>query len=358
MSADLLRRIPRVECGGAWDDVAGSSQDAWVQHLSSWISAYLTWGGMRDLSFAVLDPDGKIAAIVPCFAVERRVGPIQAHAISLHGGPAFRLGLPDRLWRRGCEAMLAELDAIGVRYKGTSITAQLPPVSPRVLEAGRALPNPLWQIGFADSSTATWMVSIGDAAEDKLWDGMDGRARTAVRKALKSGITVVDGNERDWLEHYVKLHRETADREGLPGMPAEFFQAIWNDLIPRKIAHAYFAIEDEQPIAAIIIFMLKGAASYNSGAGSRRAHEVEANSLLLWHALKVARTMGCHHFDFGEAVPVTASGKSRNLSDFKRSFGGELYPLWRGRRRCPGKWLPRLAAVRSALSNSSAGHGG
>jgi lipid II:glycine glycyltransferase (peptidoglycan interpeptide bridge formation enzyme) len=217
-------------------------------------------------------------------------------------------------------------------------------------EAGRTLANPLWNLGFSDSSAATWMTRLAGLNESALWQKLEGRARTAARKATTAGVRVVEEIDQKSLETYIGLHQATAEREALTGMPTQFFNKIWNGLLAHGLAKAYFAMLGDEAVAAVIIFVWKGGASYNSGAMNLKGRKVEANSLLLWHATKATAAAGYRYFDYGEAAPPNAVGKARNLSDFKRSFGGELYPLWRGRRAGPGRWLPKLAAIRSALA--------
>jgi len=36
-------------------------------------------------------------------------------------------------------------------------------------------------------------------------------------------------------------------------------------------------------------------------------------------------------YETGEALPHVTEGKAKGLNDFKKSFGGKLYPFYRGR---------------------------
>jgi hypothetical protein len=40
---------------------------------------------------------------------------------------------------------------------------------------------------------------------------------------------------------------------------------------------------------------------------------------------------GIEWYDTGEAFPQIKAGKRKGLNDFKKSFGGQLFPLFRGR---------------------------
>ena len=84
-----------------------------------------------------------------------------------------------------------------------------------------------------------------------------------------------------------------------------------------------------------------------TAAGNIEAARVGANNLLHWRAIQWARANGGLWYESGEAFPGTREGKLKGLNDFKRSFGGELYPIYRGYHDLtePEKELPVTAAT-------------
>src|SRR5262249_32818129 len=148
---------------------------------------------------------------------------------------------------------------------------------------------------------------------------------------------------------YYDLHLATAARTGIDPHPFAFFESIASRLVPAKLATAYIAEIDGRAVAGSIITGWKNGAFYNSGAASKDGLDCEANSLLLWTAIKAAAQRDAQYFDVGEAAPLTGVGKLEGLSTFKKSFGGRQYPLWRGRRDTPVKWLLRLSYFTRAI---------
>ena len=79
---------------------------------------------------------------------------------------------------------------------GLSGQAILAPMTPSLRGERTPRINPLIHFGFSNDLTQTWVLDVR-AGADALWDGMEGRARTAIRKAEAAGITgtvlTVDG---------------------------------------------------------------------------------------------------------------------------------------------------------------------
>ena len=68
-------------------------------------------------------------------------------------------------------------------------------------------------MGCENNLTQTWVVDLRGGRE-AAWDMMEGRARTAVRKAEKAGVTVREASQED-LTIYYRLHQETYRRTGV-----------------------------------------------------------------------------------------------------------------------------------------------
>jgi hypothetical protein len=343
-AAVLRSSIDRAE----WDQLAAESAYGWIHHLNDWIDTYETWHGMEERSFGVLDSQGKPAAVVPCYVLRQRLWPPRLAIIQVHGGVCFRNDLSESARQEIAIQVRAELDRAAMELRARSITATIPPLAPICIEVDHASPNPLWDLEFDDQSGATWIIDL-QKSEEQLWNGLEGRARTAVRKAQNANVRVGECNGSRWCERYYELHLATAARTGIEPHPFAFFESVASRLVPAKLATAYLAEIDGRPVAGCIITHWKSGAFYNSGAANQEGLGCEANSLLLWTAIKAAAQRGDHHFDVGEAAPLTGSGKLAGLSNYKKSFGGRQYPLWRGRRDTPVKWLLRLSYFTRAI---------
>jgi hypothetical protein len=341
--------VPRAAIERAlWDGLAEQSPYGWIHHLNDWIDTYKTWHDMDERSFGILDREGMLAALVPCYLVRQRLRPLRLASIQVHGGVCFRNGLSSKAEQEIALEARKALERAAMRVRARSITATIPPLAPICMEATHPTPNPLWNLAFDDQSGATWMIDLR-TSQEALWNSLEGRARTAVRKAQNAKVQVINCAGRPWCEAYYDLHVATAVRTGIRPHPFAFFEAISSRLVPARLATPYLAEINGRVIAGSIILMWKNGAFYNSGAAKDEGLKSEANSLLLWTAIKRAAEADAHYFEVGEAAPLVGSGKLLGLSTYKKSFGGQQFPLWRGRCDGPNRWLTRASYLARAL---------
>jgi hypothetical protein len=75
----------------------------------------------------------------------------------------------------------------------------------------------------------------------------------------------------------------------------------------------------------------KGGGWYWTSAALEEGTRLAAPNVLQWEAIKRLVAAGDRWYDTGKAAGDDAEPKARAISDFKRSMGGELRPLWTGR---------------------------
>lgn len=167
----------------------------------------------------------------------------------------------------------------------------------------------------------------------RVWkDRFAGTARTAVRKAERSDLTV----ERDTSGRLVPVMYELFERSfhrWARKQHEPLALARWRrrrrdpiekfELIARTLGEAcriWVAWRAGEPAAAILV--LQGAnASYTRGMMNKElAGPTRANYLLHRLAIEEACDAGCFHYDMGE------SGSSESLAQFKTRFGARPQP--------------------------------
>jgi hypothetical protein len=124
----------------------------------------------------------------------------------------------------------------------------------------------------------------------------------------------------------------------VPPHSEDYFGAIWDRFIAKGLARVWVAELDGEPVAAENFGIYKGAAVYWTGAANAKGLEVEANSLLQWTAMQWMLDNGIEWYETGEAFPQFHAGKNKGVSDFKKSFGGSLYPYYKGRLSAGTVW--------------------
>lgn len=315
-----------------WDVFVDSSDEAWLWHRFDFQDALATWPGRRDISFALLNNSsgGKIVAAVPLHLIEgRMVRFFLAGTLESLGGPACDNDLGLKHNRKLLEFLHDHLITLARQHGAVQVNVALPPLAPKFRGDRCPRVNPLIEMGLDNKLTQTWMVDLR-GGRDAIWANMEGRARTAIRKAEKMDVQVRPGGGKVDLEAYYKLHCETYSRTGVRPHPKAYFEAVWDKFVSKGFARIFMAEYAGEVVAAENFGVYKNAAIYWTGAGSHHALELGANSLIQWVAMQWMIEAGLEWYETGEAFPNIKEGKRKGLNDFKKSFGGMLYPFFTG----------------------------
>jgi hypothetical protein len=314
--------------GAGWNAAAAASDDAWLWHRYEYVEALGTWPGREDRSFALLEPGGAVAAVVPFHVVDLVVrGVVIGRLADSFGGPALASTIAEAE-RPGWLARAVEAMRDRAREaKALWLDVKLPTLSPRTGPGG----PPAWleAHGFADRSGNAYVVDLAES-EEARWASVEKRVRTSVRKAEKLGVRVRETTAMADLDSYYALHRETYRRTRATPHPRAYFEAIWH-LAARGDAMVLVAEVDGRAVAAATFGIEKATSLYWTGANSAKGLDVAAGPLLQWTALARLAARGVRWHEVGEAFPKEATGKARGLDLFKRGFGGTLHPVHRGR---------------------------
>jgi hypothetical protein len=316
---------PRSDVGRErWDAFVDASDQAWLWHRWDLIDALALWPGYRDESYAVVDGQGRLLAVMPLHRIVTRVaGLMPVVRLSSLGGPACVSGdRPDNTLsalRNHLLQLLADNDAL-------SADAQIAPLTPSL--EGQGAINPLIAAGFANTQTVTWMVDLAPTP-DEIRRRYSELTRRELRKALQSDIRVREAAGTKDLEIYYRLHRETYARTGAKPHPIGYFQAIFEKFQPQGFARILFAERQGDVVAAQNTGRYKAGAVYWTGA-SISEKEGGENRILFDTQIMAARDDGCTRYETGQAFVNSSDTKELGLSRFKRSFGAEMRPFYRG----------------------------
>ncbi len=164
-------------------------------------------------------------------------------------------------------------------------------------------------------------------SEESLLRDMHPKTRYNIRLSEKREVRLVrvqagDINSDRSVETFIDLLRVTAARDGFHIHTAEHYRALFN-IIP---SYLYCAWVEEEMIAAILVVHFGDTATYLHGASSDHHRNLMAPYLLQWEAIKDAKKMGKHYYDFWGVAPIDDphhpwSGVTR----FKKGFGGSVY---------------------------------
>ena len=154
---------------------------------------------------------------------------------------------------------------------------------------------------------------------------MEGRCRTSIRKAERSGVTasvwpvmpadVAAGSPFRALYEGAMRRRSAAKRF--------FFPDAYYDTLASGLDSSLFMVsargDDGAVVAAALLLKHGDLLHYHLSGSSPEAAHLGTTNLLLWEAIRWAATQEIERFHLGGGI---ADGDS--LFKFKRSFGGEL----------------------------------
>jgi Acetyltransferase (GNAT) domain len=304
---------------GAWEEALASDPNALISHTPAWIDCVSSSGGYEDASRLYELPGGR-RVVLPMVRRRNVPGPMASEASLPLSWDAGGIVAPGGIAARDLAAVFGDLAA-----RATIRTALRP--SPLDAEVWSAARPP----GVVVRRLAHVLELKGGFGQ--VWAGrFAGTARTAVRKAERSGLTV----ERDTTGRLVPvvydLFERSLDRWARQQNEPRAL-ARWRGhsrdprgkftLIARALGEAcriWVAWRDGQPAAAILV--MQGVnANYTRGMMDKEvAGPTRANYLLHQLAIEDACNAGCRYYNMGE------SGSSASLAQFKTRFGARPRP--------------------------------
>jgi len=154
-------------------------------------------------------------------------------------------------------------------------------------------------------------------SEDKIWSSFEGRCRTAIRKAEKSGVRVKLETCREAIESYYEILDELyAGQKMTTPNPKQFYYRLW-DAFSGDQLYMLTAWHDETLISGAFIMQDSDRCYYLNGASRPEYLSIAPNNLIQWEAIRLAKSRGAVWYDF-------VGSDIERLAKFKKSFGGDL----------------------------------
>jgi len=199
--------------------------------------------------------------------------------------------------------------------------------------SGQAVRSDLKRRGWVESSDQiqfrnTVMVDLSASEEDILMR-MKQKTRYNVRLAEKKGVTVRVGTVED-LPALYKMYAETSVRDGFVIRDEEYYMTVWKLFMQDAVngqpsAVPLIAEVDNEPVAAIFLFMFAGRGYYVYGMSRDKHREKMPTYLLQWAAMKHAKAHGCLTYDLWGAPDVFDESDSMwGVYRFKEGLGGDV----------------------------------
>lgn len=194
----------------------------------------------------------------------------------------------------------------------------------------------LQALGFRKLSVPAWASGrLAVHAEDQaLLMGLNGKWRNCLRKGEKLGVVVTHSEcQGDALDLLIRSYVALQSNRGFAGLSAQLISALaaqrgvmWQFSL--FVARESASVIEDEPLGVLVTIRSGDTTMYLIGSTSEKGRQLQANSVLLWHAILYAKRSGCAWFDIGGLSEATPKG----IAEFKRGLNGMPYELvgeWR-----------------------------
>lgn len=179
--------------------------------------------------------------------------------------------------------------------------------------------SPLTDQRFKQVGKAKWHCVDLQEDEDMLWQGLQGSARRAIKKAKRSGVSVRISQDKDDLRAFFELHlRVRKYKYRLLAQPYQFFENIWNQFLAPGQGTLILAIHEEQIIGGVLFLEWQNGLYYKFNASNPDKIALRPNDLIVWEGIRYGRERKLHFLDFG-----LSDWDQEGLLQYKRKFASQ-----------------------------------
>ena len=174
-------------------------------------------------------------------------------------------------------------------------------------------------------------IAVPTSTETAMWERMQGRARTAVRKAERAGLTA-DVTAADLSiacedSSFRRVYDATMDRVNAAAQHrhnSDYYGRLVRGL-SEQLQVASVRDEDGHVVASCLLLVDRDGVHYHLSGSIKESARLGANNLMLWAVLKWAASRGHSMLHLGGGTRP-----DDELFRFKSSFGGVPLPFYVG----------------------------
>jgi hypothetical protein len=317
-----------------WDRLCETNDDAWFYHTTDWLEytmEYATDSDPESKSF-VLTYGKEIIGGCLLIATEHD----GRRELSMGGGfgscPVVaddtkgvnRATVEDRLYEA--------VDDIAAECGASRVAFSIPPLAP----GNRLSPEPCNQLlkhGYLDASAMTRLIDLDrpletlrDDIRDSYWDEIE-----AADEVLDVTVFDAESITDDAFDAYKTLHHKDAGEQTRPDRTFE----LMHEWIRDGYGFLVGARRDSDFVQFSYFILFNDNVYYGSAAKDPDRTDYSAGHYVQWKAIKWMHQHDCNFYEVGpqyysQQVTAPSTEKERNISFFKRGFGGFDAPLFRG----------------------------
>jgi hypothetical protein len=284
-----------------WDNLVATFEGGTIFHTWAWMQLIEKLNRAEKLPFGIFEGSDMIG-VFPLFRVRR--GPLTALASPL-GGVGYGGPLVASSYYR---VVIEHLDGILKRFGAGYIEF-------RSLHG--SVPAALTDSHYTVRELQTCVVPLSQGAE-KLWSNLKGECRTAVRKARKKNVEILEATDKGFVDIYYEMCKDTYSKsDRSPPLLPQDYSTVWDILRPYDRIKVLLAWHKGQVVASSIFLRFRDKVYYWDGASFRAYYRLNPNNLLQWTLIEWGANNGFTEYDMmGANIP--------SIARFKKSFGGEL----------------------------------
>lgn len=194
--------------------------------------------------------------------------------------------------------------------------------------------NPLIFWGFEPSLRYTWIVDLTNN-DYTLFNNLNRTTKKSIKRISSESKFYIresfSNNLDNDFEIFVTLSNETYYRNGVLAKSRRYYQNQFYCIDSHKRRIFFLEkITGEPPKAAMMVHLFNNTARI-TWVVSANSKEKDIVKYLIYKVMLKLKSSGIEYIEIGGAYPyLPTTDKRRRISDFKKSFGGILYPIYLG----------------------------
>ena len=177
-------------------------------------------------------------------------------------------------------------------------------------------------------------------SEKELLQNFHQKTRYNIRYSQKQGVTATEDNSSKAFDHYIRLTRETVQRQGFYAHTEKYHRLMWKylhtDMVKKRakpIARLMTAKYNDEILTTWVVFVWKDFLYYPYGASTDTHKNVQANSLMMWKSILYGKKNKLAVFDLwgreeGKGFTKFKEGFSPNIVHFIGTWDLVTSPLY------------------------------
>jgi len=285
-----------------WDEMVTHFETGTIFHTFAWMKVVEKLRGAEKLPFGIFD-GSNLVGVFPLFRLRR--GPLTILASPL-GGVGYGGPLLSKTYCR--RAVLEQIDNLAKDLRADYIEFRsLELLDPTLLTDRQDIVQ----------EPQTYVLSLNKPTQE-LWASLKSECRTAIRKARKCNVEIVEATDKSFLDVYYEMVKDTYRKSNrLPPFSKQDYATVWDILKPRERIKVLLAKHQEQVIAGAIFLHFHDKVYYWDGVAFQTYYSLRPNNLIHWTLIEWGVRNALTQYDMlGANIPRIAS--------FKKSFGSEL----------------------------------